>query len=43
MPRTGEGLVLSPTDLTKHLGCAHIRTLDAMATDGLVVSATGEN
>jgi predicted RecB family nuclease len=27
-------LVLSPTDLTKHLGCPHITTLDLLAIDG---------
>jgi hypothetical protein len=27
------GLVLSPTDLTKHLGCAHITTLDLLRLD----------
>jgi len=29
-------LVLSPTDLTKHLACAHITTLDRQALDGMV-------
>jgi uncharacterized protein len=27
-------LVLSPTDLTKHLGCPHITTLDLLCLDG---------
>ncbi len=42
-----DGLVLSPTDLTKHLACAHVTALDlAVARDGLtapkVIDATLE-
>lgn len=33
MHRDGERLVLSPTDLTKHLACAHITTLDLEVAD----------
>lgn len=32
--RIGESVLLSPTDLTKHLGCEHITTLDLLATEG---------
>ena len=28
------GLVLSPTDLTKHLACRHLTTLDLLALRG---------
>ncbi len=34
MQRIGDEIVLSPTDLTKHLGCAHITTLDLARLDG---------
>jgi predicted RecB family nuclease len=32
--RLGDELVLSPTDLTKHLACPHITTLDLLRLDG---------
>jgi predicted RecB family nuclease len=32
--RIGDQLVLSPTDLTKHLACAHVTTLDQLVADG---------
>ncbi|MGQ0631601.1 MAG: TM0106 family RecB-like putative nuclease [Sporichthyaceae bacterium] len=34
MNLSGDGLVLSPTDLTKHLACAHLTTLDMRAARG---------
>ena len=34
MHRIDGQLVLSPTDLTKHLACAHVTTLDLAALDG---------
>ena len=34
MHRIDGQLVLSPTDLTKHLACAHVTTLDLAAVDG---------
>ncbi len=34
MYRDGTKLVLSPTDVTKHLGCSHITTLDLLKLDG---------
>lgn len=34
MQRIGGEIVLSPTDLTKHLGCPHITTLDLRRIDG---------
>jgi predicted RecB family nuclease len=33
MQQTPAGLVLSPTDLTKHLACAHLTTLDLAAAN----------
>ncbi len=32
-------LVLSPTDLTKHMGCAHITSLDLLSSQGLAQAA----
>ena len=43
MQRNDDGLVLSPTDLTKHLGCAHITTLDLLALDGNVTPAATDD
>ena len=34
MQRIEGQLLLSPTDLTKHLACAHVTTLDLLALDG---------
>ena len=34
MQRIDGQLLLSPTDLTKHLACAHVTTLDVLALDG---------
>ena len=34
MQRIDGELVLSPTDLTKHLGCGHLTTLDLLCLDG---------
>ena len=34
MQRIENELVLSPTDLTKHLGCPHVTTLDLLAIEG---------
>ncbi|GAA1243242.1 TM0106 family RecB-like putative nuclease [Oryzihumus leptocrescens] len=36
MQRIDEHLVLSPTDLTKHLACPHITTLDRAVAEGLL-------
>ena len=41
MQRIDGHLVLSPTDLTKHVACPHITTLDLAALDGSVTGATG--
>ncbi|MGN6752790.1 MAG: TM0106 family RecB-like putative nuclease, partial [Intrasporangium sp.] len=41
MQRIDGHLVLSPTDLTKHVACPHITTLDLAALDGDLTGATG--
>ena len=41
MQRIDGHLVLSPTDLTKHVACAHITTLDLEALEGGHARATG--
>ena len=41
MQRIDGRLVLSPTDLTKHVACAHITTLDLLALDAGSAGATG--
>jgi len=41
--RIDDELVLSPTDLTKHLGCAHITTLDLLALDGSATPAATDD
>ena len=43
MQRIGNELVLSPTDLTKHLGCPHITTLDLLQLDGLAQPGAAED
>lgn len=43
MQRIGNELVLSPTDLTKHLGCPHITTLDLLHLDGLAQPGAAED
>ena len=40
MQRIDGQLLLSPTDLTKHLACAHVTTLDLLAP-GTVGAARG--
>ncbi len=35
MQRIAGEIVLSPTDLTKHMGCAHITSLDLLSSQGL--------
>jgi predicted RecB family nuclease len=41
--RIEAGLVLSPTDLTKHLACPHITTLDLLAVDGHAYPGTPDD
>jgi len=41
--RISDDLVLSPTDLTKHLGCPHITTLDLLALDGAATAAAADD
>jgi len=43
MQRIDDELVLSPTDLTKHLGCAHITTLDLLALEGNATPAATDD
>lgn len=43
MQRTDGELVLSPTDLTKHIGCPHITTLDLLHSQGLAQAGTPDD
>jgi predicted RecB family nuclease len=43
MQQIGNELVLSPTDLTKHLGCPHITTLDLLKIEGGAYPAAADD